>query len=317
MKSRDALWADSAALSLSQKDRSRVSAISWIDQSLGVLDDFLTERAVKASTIVVLLSDNGAAKGSVFEYAVRTLQMVRYPNGGIAPGTVVSERVSSLDLAPSLFTLIGASASYDTDGVSWASVATGAATSIGRTHLVVEMANDVAVIGATGSISSMKLVFQDQVKSNNLANSGVQSKYPSWGVESQLYDLSADSQEANNLASEAAYASALATLQAARSEHVAHVSQKPCCSVTMSLTITATPSTPPASLSPPPPFSSPLPPRHFPSPSPLPSLSPSPSTSGVRKILCLHGGGGSGSVFSAGIWHDRPGRQNIQPTMSL
>eukprot|EP00966_Prymnesium_polylepis_P218768 5062734-Prymnesium_polylepis.1 len=60
MKSRQELWRDSSGVATGVKDRSRISAISWIDQSLGVLCDFLTERGVKDSTIIVVLSDKYA-----------------------------------------------------------------------------------------------------------------------------------------------------------------------------------------------------------------------------------------------------------------
>ena len=50
MKTRQALWTDSSGVVTRVKERSAISAISWIDQSLGVLYDFLAERAVLDST---------------------------------------------------------------------------------------------------------------------------------------------------------------------------------------------------------------------------------------------------------------------------
>ena len=51
-------------------------------------------------TVVVVTSDNGQAKGSVYEYGVRTLLHVRYPDGGIRAGTTVHdlEEIHSLEL---------------------------------------------------------------------------------------------------------------------------------------------------------------------------------------------------------------------------
>ena len=234
MKSREQLWADTSGVS-NMRDRSKVAGLAWADQSLGVLYTYLGEKSALASTIIVVTSDNGEAKGSVYEYGVRTMLNVRYgAAGGIAAGKAISAKVSNLDLAPSIFGLIGLSGTYDTDGVSWAAVATGASDSLSRSHLIVEMANDFGIID---TVTSAKLVYQDQTNANNLMNTNARSNYPNWGTETQLYDLTVDDQEATNLASNGGdWTSKLASLNAARSSHVVYVTNKACCTVAMSLT---------------------------------------------------------------------------------
>lgn len=193
---------------------------------------------------------------------------VRYgaTTGGIPAGTSVGVKVSNLDLAPSLFALSGVTGEFDTDGVSWANVVRGTATTLERSHLIMEMANDFGIVDTA---TSAKLVFQDQSKANNLLNTNARSNYPNWGVETQLYDLTTDGAEATNVATSGTWASQLATLNAAKADHVAYVTNKPCCSVTMSLVASGGNGAAPA----PAPAGSP-----FPSPPPSPTIAPGATT---------------------------------------
>ena len=52
-------------------------------------------------------------------------------------------------------------------------------------EVVVEMANDYAVVRAS---DSLKLVYQEQGEANKLANGGVTRFYNAWGTEWQLYN---------------------------------------------------------------------------------------------------------------------------------
>ena len=66
MKTRQQLWDSTAGLG-GDPVRSKLSGIAWADESLGVLYTYLSEQSALASTVVVVTSDNGDAKGSVYE----------------------------------------------------------------------------------------------------------------------------------------------------------------------------------------------------------------------------------------------------------
>jgi len=121
-----------------------------------------------------VLSDNGHAKGTTYEWGVRTLLSVRYPNGGVAAGRVVSDLVSTIDLVPTVLDLAGVRGTYDTDGRSWAPLLNGSAASLGRAEIFVEIDFDVAVVRPDG----LKLVHQDAANPNRLATSGIYASTP-------------------------------------------------------------------------------------------------------------------------------------------
>jgi hypothetical protein len=119
--------------------------------------------------MILVLSDNGNAKGSIMEQGVRTLMTFRYPAGGVVNGTIVTTPVNNIDVAASIFELIGAEITvYDTDGVSWAPLVTGGNVTMitAREAFVVEIANDVGVID-TAHPAMTKLVYQDQVPASH------------------------------------------------------------------------------------------------------------------------------------------------------
>eukprot|EP00947_MAST-08B_sp_MAST-8B-sp1_P002661 g2661.t1 len=232
MPSRNQIWAASSAFASSDRDRSILSGLYWIDQSLGVLYTYLSEKGILDDTIVVVLTDNGESKGTAYENGIRTLLNLRWRNGDVYSGTQVGEVVSNVDVVPTLLSMLRLAEQYptwplqyDTDGVDISSLALGTATALaGRTQVVAEMVRDVAVVGPT-----LKYVYQDG--NNGVASSTVQGLYPAWGTADQLYDVTTDSAEQANLAGDAAHSATVATLQAAWSSHVAYVTNNGCCSV--------------------------------------------------------------------------------------
>ena len=106
-KSRTEIWQDAADTSGINK-KSTVAGVSWVDQSIGAIYDFLSENGVLDDTIIIVLSDNGYAKSTLYEWGVRTMMHVRFPNGNISPSTVVDEPVTNLDIVPSILDFIGA-----------------------------------------------------------------------------------------------------------------------------------------------------------------------------------------------------------------
>eukprot|EP00939_MAST-03C_sp_MAST-3C-sp1_P004494 g4494.t1 len=82
--SRDNIWAVGRDAATGSSNRSTVAGVAWVDQSMGSLYAFLEENGVLDDTIIIILSDNGYAKATLYEWGVRTLMHVRYPNGGIS-----------------------------------------------------------------------------------------------------------------------------------------------------------------------------------------------------------------------------------------
>jgi arylsulfatase A-like enzyme len=206
----------------STKDKSIVASVYWIDQALGVFYDYLTEKDELDNTYVIIMSDNGNGKGTVYEQGCRTSLFMRGPT--ITAGTIITDLVSNLDIAPTLLDLAGADASeLDMDGISLVDRLAGTSTSLSRTEIFLEMAYDRAVVQSTGI--KYYSVPSKAKYSNNLATSGVTGMFPAWGEEDQLYDLTTDGAEQTNIASSAA--SDLASAQALMTAHKAATLNSP------------------------------------------------------------------------------------------
>lgn len=98
-----------------------------LDENIGRLLDALDRLGVADNTVVAFVSDNGGytrvingeqvtsnaplrnGKGSLYEGGVRVPLIVRWP-GRVAPGTVCTEPVVSMDLYPTLIAAMGAEA---------------------------------------------------------------------------------------------------------------------------------------------------------------------------------------------------------------
>lgn len=107
-------------------------AVAAIDWATSVLLHELRALGLDEDTIVIFTSDNGAlaearggsgsnlplrgAKGTTWEGGQRVPCLVRWP-GHIAPGTVVTDWATSMDLFPTLADLAGAPVTHDIDGV--------------------------------------------------------------------------------------------------------------------------------------------------------------------------------------------------------
>lgn len=107
--------------------RSYVGTINSVDESVGAIYAALEAKGVLDDTIFVFSSDNGFLLGehgmidkrTMHEDSIRVPLVVRYPERA-KPGTVISEQVLSVDLAPTLLELAGAEPLPKTHGASWA-----------------------------------------------------------------------------------------------------------------------------------------------------------------------------------------------------
>jgi arylsulfatase A-like enzyme len=166
--------------------------ISALDDAVGAVLDELDRLGLAHDTLVVFLSDNGCAsytgvcsceplrggKFTYFEGGVRVPFMMRWP-AGLPSGAVFGDPVSSLDLVPTLLGAVGGSLPTDRayDGVDLRPYIRGQqATPHGR------------LFWRTGPLIAMREGAHKMWQSRD-------------GAFSYLFDLAADPNEADNLAS--------------------------------------------------------------------------------------------------------------------
>jgi arylsulfatase A-like enzyme len=222
MATRDEVWAASSVFSGDTK-RSAMSSVYWIDQAVGVLYDYLTEKDALKNTYIVVLSDNGNAKGTAYEQGTRTMMNARGPT--IPAGTVVTDPVMNVDLAPTALEWAGSSAltiGLDTNGVSWAPLAACTSTTLSRSAIFLEMGYDRAVV--TPNYFKYYNAGQGDY-ANSVATSNVLGWYANQGQEHQLYNLVTDGAETTDLST--SDTTTLATMQALMTTHKAATLNKP------------------------------------------------------------------------------------------
>ncbi len=182
------------------KDKSNAAyygMIEWFDETCGVLLDHLDQQGLHDNTIVIYLSDNGWKQGnnnplhdgkrSPYEGGVRTPILVRWPDH-IKPG-LSSEPVMSVDLAPTILSAVGLAPSKQMQGVD----------------LVELLAGKVRRDCIFGAAYEHDMQDWDEPAKSLQARwviEGGKWKLLSRQDTAELYDLSADEHEQNNLADE-------------------------------------------------------------------------------------------------------------------
>lgn len=217
---RKEIWdsvADISSMSEKGSCRHLLAALRWIDESLGVLYDFLSERDVIGDTYIVVSSDHGAGKYSLYELGTRVPLYAAGP--GIQAGTVVEEPVIHMDLAPTFLTWAGdsegASMPMSSDGLSWSSLVSGEASSLDRESITTQSYFDTATVtregmkryaSRTSLIINMTLTkLQDPVLIDECSSLAkdlsliVGDAYPALYEEVQVYNIFSDPTEQNNL----------------------------------------------------------------------------------------------------------------------
>jgi arylsulfatase len=177
--------------------------VTRLDKEVGALLDELDNLGLTKNTIVVFSSDNGTThlkdevdyeffnsvgelrglKGSLYEGGIRVPTVVRFP-GKIAPGTTSDYLSGFEDWMPTLMELVGAKVQLpkDSTGVSIATVLQGKSQA-DRPYLYREFPG----YGGQQSIrvGNWKAIRQGMARGN---------------LDTELYDLSTDVSESNNLA---------------------------------------------------------------------------------------------------------------------
>jgi len=198
--------------------RASLAALRWLDESLGVLYDFLSERDAIDNTYVVMSTDHGSAKYSLYELGIRVPLYAAGP--GIRAGIRVDEVVSHVDLLPTFLSWAGCCADggsmpIPTDGLSWSSLASGEAVSLDRPGVRAESYFDRVNVtrdfikvytSPTYDIIAHEIFLSDNYTvTNTLEHAAfdlahfVGDSYPALYDRMQVYNVTADPMEQANL----------------------------------------------------------------------------------------------------------------------
>ena len=101
-----------------EQTRCALAMVENLDANVGRVLKRLDELKLADNTIVIYFSDNGpnghrwsggmkGTKGTTDEGGVRSVFFIRWPDGGIQPGTVVKEIAGAIDLLPTLTAMTG------------------------------------------------------------------------------------------------------------------------------------------------------------------------------------------------------------------
>ncbi|MBL8205526.1 MAG: sulfatase [Blastocatellia bacterium] len=213
--------------------------ITRLDENVGKVMTELERQGVADNTLILFISDNGrpfpGAKTTMYDFGIRTPLLARWPKG-IRRGLVSDSLISSIDLAPTILQLAGATVPSTVQGKSFVNVLKNPKAKI-RDAIYAEknwhdyedrvravrnerfkyIRNDYPDLAGTPSADAGRSPTMDAIrrwhregKLTPLQSRIFQAPRPA----EELYDVIADPLEINNLAGNPRYAKTLATLRA-------------------------------------------------------------------------------------------------------
>jgi len=203
--------------------------ILYLDDQIGVVLKLLKDKGLDENTVVILAADNGIepGKSTCYEMGVNIPLIVKYP-GITAKGSRSSALISFADLFPTLAEIGGAKMPQNIkfDGMSIVEAMKGHELK-GRDHLYMEMGYTRAIV--TDKFKYIAMRYPKKVseeiasgKAKSISHFGAKSQVhasvsmqymPNFFDADQLYDLSLDSYEQKNLATEVDYSSKLSEMK--------------------------------------------------------------------------------------------------------
>lgn len=203
----------------------------WIDASVGAILDRLDRHGLARDTLVVYSSDNGHHPGkfTAYEEGSHLPLVIRWP-AGLPAGAASQVLASTVDLAPTIYAACGIQAPAEArlDGVDLLPALRGQAP--GQATVYLENACSRAVVDSEGwkylavrippelqarAPAGAKLTQWGRVVDGKDQHTfGADKAYPHYFANDQLYQVNRDPEERNNLATDPACATRLATLKA-------------------------------------------------------------------------------------------------------
>ncbi len=192
---------------LHHKNAHYAAMVHSLDENVGRILGKIEQAGIAGETLVIFASDNGgyinnfdglpvtdnhplrSGKGSLYEGGVRIPLIIRWP-GVTKPGVVLAEPVSTIDLYPTLLEITGlagdAAHNTNVDGLSLAPLLRGAAAQLGRDELYFHYPHYYATTTPVSSMRARRWKLLEYFEDGRL----------------ELYDLSQDEGEQNNLATQ-------------------------------------------------------------------------------------------------------------------
>jgi len=228
---------------------------TWLDDTIGVLFQRLEKWGVADNTLVIFMQDNGhhGGKGSVYEGGADVLGCwMRWPKGIKNPGSTNPTPAMNIDFVPTMLAAAGVSlpADYKPDGISLLPALQGSDKEL-RDSVLIEMGHTRAVMKGGWKYIALRVPESHQLSPELKAKYKELSKIdptrdpearvthihrqlggcgteraealwtkPGFFDPDQLYDLSKDPDEQNNLAGHPEYGAKLNAMKRLMREHM-------------------------------------------------------------------------------------------------
>ncbi len=248
--SRDSVFERVKAAGLDEE----LAPATWLDDTIGVLLAKLEKLGIADNTLVIFMQDNGhhGGKGSVYEGGADVLGMwTRWPNGGAKAGSENPTLAMNIDLVPTMLDAAGVSKpdGYNPDGISLVPALKGSSKQlrdsvfieIGHTRAVMkdgwkyiafrvpeshelspelkEQYKELAEIDPTMDKEARVTHIHRQLGGCNTERAEAMWTKPGFFDPDQLYDLSKDPNEQNNLAGHPEYGAKLNAMKKLMRQH--------------------------------------------------------------------------------------------------
>ncbi|MEO0339066.1 MAG: sulfatase-like hydrolase/transferase [Bacteroidota bacterium] len=191
--------------------------VEWFDQTVGALQDHLEETGLDENTIIVYTCDNGwiqdsdsrsyapLSKRSPFEGGIRTPIMFKYPDK-ITPSIDQSNLISNVDIVPTIHALLG----LEVKGLPGINILDKQALEGRKTifaaaynHDIIDIHNPSAsVLYKIAIEKDWKLLLPNPEMIKEAGTTKKEHKAGYYTNEMQLYKLSTDPKEKNNVAAQ-------------------------------------------------------------------------------------------------------------------
>ena len=179
--------------------RRYLETLQAVDESIEKLIDWIVSQGMQENTMVVYMGDNGFSFGEhglidkrhAYEESMRVPLLIWAP-GMVRPGTVITENIMNVDLAPTFLQIAGISKPAQMQGYSFAELLAGKSTGWKRSNVYYEYYWEAAFPQTPTTFA----IRSDRYK--YIYYNGV------WDI-NELFDLQADPYEMNNLVRDTSY----------------------------------------------------------------------------------------------------------------